>query len=304
MLMPVRQGNAGDYRFGFQNQEKDDEIHGSGNSISFKYRIDDVRIGRFLSLDPLAAKYPYNSPYAFSENRVIDGVELEGLERYSIHTRTFAPFRSFGPLYRWEGDNRDFSTKTDKNTTSRLSMVSTYDVQEKKWETNFFGSISIFLRNDYKKLFQAKSEPDQIGPQTSIGEHAHLCISGNDDAIIPFFDKLPKSITDLQSPDIDLHNSISITINDQKNILTVSGELLGNAFPNHESFIIDPNENKISLAQFATGQGPQQGPLFYLWCDPKFPLYKYNFEIEIDESGNFKKIINQSWTGDDEIPQE
>ena len=31
-------------------------------------------------MDPLAAKYPWNSPYAFSENRVIDGVELEGLE--------------------------------------------------------------------------------------------------------------------------------------------------------------------------------------------------------------------------------
>lgn len=38
------------------------------------------RVGRFLSLDPLAAKYPHNSPYAFSENRVIDAIELEGLE--------------------------------------------------------------------------------------------------------------------------------------------------------------------------------------------------------------------------------
>ncbi len=31
-------------------------------------------------MDPLAKKYPWNSSYAFSENRVIDGVELEGLE--------------------------------------------------------------------------------------------------------------------------------------------------------------------------------------------------------------------------------
>lgn len=35
---------------------------------------------RFISLDPLAAKYPYNGSYNFSENRVIDGIELEGLE--------------------------------------------------------------------------------------------------------------------------------------------------------------------------------------------------------------------------------
>ena len=31
-------------------------------------------------MDPLESKYVWNSPYAFSENRVIDGVELEGLE--------------------------------------------------------------------------------------------------------------------------------------------------------------------------------------------------------------------------------
>ena len=40
----------------------------------------DPRIGRFFALDPIAAKYPWNSSYAFSENRVVDGVELEGLE--------------------------------------------------------------------------------------------------------------------------------------------------------------------------------------------------------------------------------
>ena len=43
--------------------------------------MDDSRVGRFWSVDPLASKYPHNSPYAFSENRLLDGVELEGLER-------------------------------------------------------------------------------------------------------------------------------------------------------------------------------------------------------------------------------
>jgi len=40
----------------------------------------DPRIGRFFSVDPLAAKYPQNSPYAFSENMVIHMFDLEGLE--------------------------------------------------------------------------------------------------------------------------------------------------------------------------------------------------------------------------------
>ncbi len=37
-------------------------------------------VGRFFNVDPLAEKFPHNSTYAFAENRVIDGRELEGLE--------------------------------------------------------------------------------------------------------------------------------------------------------------------------------------------------------------------------------
>ena len=66
------------YRYGFQNQEKENDVVGEG--FTFKYRIHDARTGRFLSRDPIAKNYPWNSPYAFSENRVIDRIELEGLE--------------------------------------------------------------------------------------------------------------------------------------------------------------------------------------------------------------------------------
>lgn len=78
--------NGEDHRYGFQGQEKDNEIKGEGNSIKYKYRMHDPRIGRFFSLDPLAPSYPWNSPYAFSENRVIDVIELEGLESFNIHS--------------------------------------------------------------------------------------------------------------------------------------------------------------------------------------------------------------------------
>src|SRR5690554_7974847 len=38
-----------------------------------------------MNIDPLGEKYAYQSHYNFSENRVIDGRELEGLEWESIH---------------------------------------------------------------------------------------------------------------------------------------------------------------------------------------------------------------------------
>jgi RHS repeat-associated protein len=75
-----RTQSAGDYRYGFQGQEKDDEVKGEGNSVNYKYRMHDPRVGRFFAVDPLAGEYAYNSPYAFSENRVINARELEGME--------------------------------------------------------------------------------------------------------------------------------------------------------------------------------------------------------------------------------
>jgi RHS repeat-associated protein len=70
------------YRYGFQNQEKDDELKGAGNSVNYKYRMHDPRVGRFFAVDPLSSEYPWNSSYAFSENVVIDHIELEGLEKH------------------------------------------------------------------------------------------------------------------------------------------------------------------------------------------------------------------------------
>ena len=92
MLLNNRHGSVDSdaYRYGFQGQERDDEVKGEGNSYNYKYRMHDPRLGRFFAVDPLATKYPHNSPYAFSENRVLDGVELEGLE--------FSPTSSYGGL--------------------------------------------------------------------------------------------------------------------------------------------------------------------------------------------------------------
>jgi RHS repeat-associated protein len=68
------------YRYGFQNQEKDDEVKGEGNSVNYKYRMHDPRLGRFFAVDPLTKDYPHYSPYSFSGNIVIHNIELEGLE--------------------------------------------------------------------------------------------------------------------------------------------------------------------------------------------------------------------------------
>ncbi len=79
MQMPSRNAQ-GDYRYGFQGQEKDNEVKGEGNSINYKFRMHDPRVGRFFATDPLEKDYPMLTPYQFSSLNPIGLIELEGKE--------------------------------------------------------------------------------------------------------------------------------------------------------------------------------------------------------------------------------
>lgn len=69
------------YAFDFNGKETDSET----GLQDYGFRIYNKAYGRFLSVDPLSRDYPWNSTYAFAENRVIDGIDLEGLEYLSAN---------------------------------------------------------------------------------------------------------------------------------------------------------------------------------------------------------------------------
>ncbi|RFS21146.1 hypothetical protein DVR12_17580 [Chitinophaga silvatica] len=73
----------GTYRYGFNGKENDNEVKGEGNQQDYGMRVYDPRIGKFLSVDPLAKSYPFNSVYAYAENSPINFVDLDGLEKLS-----------------------------------------------------------------------------------------------------------------------------------------------------------------------------------------------------------------------------
>src|SRR6201992_1831179 len=80
--------NYAENKYRFQKQELQNKEFSDGSGLEmyeFKYRFDDPQIGRFWRTDPLASKYEYNSPYAFSENHVTGHIELEGLEKFPIN---------------------------------------------------------------------------------------------------------------------------------------------------------------------------------------------------------------------------
>ena len=66
------------YRYGFNDMEKDDEVKNvAGSSYDFGARMYDSRLGRFLSIDPLFKIYPEISPFAFCANNPIMYKEVE-----------------------------------------------------------------------------------------------------------------------------------------------------------------------------------------------------------------------------------
>ncbi|MEO6039445.1 MAG: RHS repeat-associated core domain-containing protein, partial [Saprospiraceae bacterium] len=78
MAMKGRTWEKGNWRYGFNGKENDDEVKGAGNSIDFGERIYDNRLGRFLSTDPLKEAFTSLTPYNFAGNSPILFVDSEG----------------------------------------------------------------------------------------------------------------------------------------------------------------------------------------------------------------------------------
>jgi len=86
MLIESRKHLAfgGDYAYGFNGKENDNEVKGEGNQQDYGMRIYDTRLCRFLSVDPLAKDYPWYTPYQFAGNTSIQAIDLDGLEEYVV----------------------------------------------------------------------------------------------------------------------------------------------------------------------------------------------------------------------------
>jgi len=82
---------ANAYTFGFNGKENDDEgMGGGGSTYDYGFRIYNPQLGKFLSVDPLTASYPWNSSYAFAENNPVRFIDLDGLEKANPEMFTLA----------------------------------------------------------------------------------------------------------------------------------------------------------------------------------------------------------------------
>lgn len=92
-LLPGRNYSSDSYAHGFNGMRKDDEIHGAtGTSYDFGARLYDLRVGRWLSLDPLADKMPGMSPYLAFNNNPIFFIDSDGRWSTGAATKPLGEF--------------------------------------------------------------------------------------------------------------------------------------------------------------------------------------------------------------------
>ena len=108
--------------------EKDNEIKGGdGNSYDFGARMLDPRIGRWLTIDPMFAKYPSISPYSYCANSPIYFKDPDG--RDLIPATSFKGTGMHSVLNGLVANNSKFNTYITKfkGKNSKFNITFTFD---------------------------------------------------------------------------------------------------------------------------------------------------------------------------------
>jgi len=269
---------AGGYRYGFNGKENDNEVKGASNQQDYGMRIYDPRIGKFLSVDPLAKDFPSNSSYAFAENDVIRCIDLEGLEKYNVIFRSFAPRGSF------EGTH--FESKADDRTVFQIAG-------DKKLSARIHASVSV----DLDKWILGKSV---WGQPTILGGPIKNSwdIWGEEITARGFGSKKDKKMTIEGAyhakngteigPGIDIQFGISMQRDSKNNVLNITAKITGNKFPAQETMIFDENGTGLFLGT-STASG---GPLTDVWGSGKGNVLDFNnIKVQTDNKGNFQGVF-------------
>lgn len=169
MLQPGRQFSLGSgYRYGFNGKENDNEVKGEGSQQDYGMRIYDPRLGRFLSVDPITAKYPELTPYQFASNTPIQAIDLDGLEAFFIHGTT-------SNNKRWR--NKDGSLKDGTKQLLRLTPNKFVNTSFEwggflNYGNNFFNDIEDRKRAA-KKLVKHIMKNRKEGEDITMIAHSH-----------------------------------------------------------------------------------------------------------------------------------
>ncbi len=159
--MPGRNWNGTDYRFGFNGQEKDNEIYGEGKSYTAEFWQYDSRLGRRWNLDPLGK--PWESSYATFADSPIMLIDQSGLD-------TILPNAKGKGLYlpdivsdiKYYTSDKAIGQTTGKEYSITKGGIESFSIDDKKYSATFNSETFEFL--GYKTLEGELYNPDDYLP--------------------------------------------------------------------------------------------------------------------------------------------
>lgn len=135
MVMKDREYDADGYRYEFNGKEKDSEW---GGNYDYGARMYDPRVGRWLSVDPMANKFSSWSPYNYSINNPILFVDESGMEPTKVGALGLSAYLKVISIYKYQSDilsslHGFYGGYSNTNTSNSKSDQSRYLYSTRWW---------------------------------------------------------------------------------------------------------------------------------------------------------------------------
>ncbi len=193
-LIENRTWEAEDARFGFQGQERDDEIAGAGNSLSTLFRQNSPLYGGWLSIDPLADKYPGISPYVSMGCNPIMMTDILGLSPEEVMNKAY---QYIGTPYQYGSKIALFKAGYDPKTRTFSNSDGSITMSESDYNTYvgipskavIYGGHGSALDNQYYKDGVLNKEFGIKGAYVGIdcSGFVFTCFNEDSDKLMPDF---------------------------------------------------------------------------------------------------------------------
>ena len=226
---------------------------------------------------------PTSAKAAFMHNHA--SVSTPQSLRFTIYVRSLESRARFARPFTSRGDNRTFTTRVSRLTTARIHLRMDVDISRSKITYSNAVSSETVQYNfpvapfSYEK--RATAHPfKEFGVRPGAKGQAPSYWF-NVQAAEPIMSRIP--VVGGITPNISLHGSFNLScVND---ILTVSGRVYGDGFPDAECFIVDEGGNAVMLATFK--HGAMGSPLWDVPGDGALQMMDIATDINLNCNHNF-----------------
>jgi hypothetical protein len=207
--------------------------------------------------------------------------------QFEVRTRMYAPFDQFGGFaYKeYEGDAR--GPTPNLRVTSRMTQATVIDTRgpdgARVVDDRAYSDMSrrYWGGDVYEEGLAHPRGRIDVSQDRSGGTQLTQDLSGS----LPIYSECG---IHLPAPDIDVHNDMHIERDGD--VLTISGRMTGDRFPNGEVLLTDAKGQTLLLHTYQTEGGPTIGPVTRLPGGAPEYMGDYSVRILLDGDGNFAGV--------------